>query len=76
MDGPSRLSDGVFPYLTSALDEEDDAAAVSATPAVNSRPIKRTNRQTSFQEEATVIPPSYRGSLAAKCQLSLLAAGN
>lgn len=29
MDGPcSRLSDGVFPYLTSALDEENDAAAV------------------------------------------------
>jgi len=37
------------------LGEEDDAAAGLSVeePAVNSRPIKRTNRQTSFQEEAT-----------------------
>lgn len=56
--------------------------AVGATPVVNSRPIKRTNRQTSFREDEEETTAScrhrraYRGSLAAKCQLSLLAAGN
>lgn len=38
------------PYLPSMLGEEDDAAAGlgAEEPAVNSRPIKRTNRRTSF----------------------------
>lgn len=76
-EDPSRLSDGVFPYLTSALNEEDDAAAVG--DACGKFKTYKTYKQTSFQEEATAScrhRRAYRGSLAAKCQLSLLATGN
>ncbi|CAL1687053.1 unnamed protein product [Lasius platythorax] len=73
MDGPcSRLSDGVFPYLTSALDEENDAAAVG--DVCGKFKTYKTYKQTNFfpRRSYRVMPPSSSVSRITRCQMPII----
>lgn len=66
-DEPSRLSDGVFPYLTSAL---DDAAAVG--DVCGKFKTYKTYKQTNFFPRRSVMPPSSSVSRITRCQMPII----
>lgn len=68
--GLPRLSDGVFPYLTSALDEENDEVG----DACGKFKTYKTYKQTNFfpRRSSRVMPPSSSVSRITRCQMPII----